>query len=88
MPSSWSFAPGSGHQGRPPASPPPPSAPAPANHEVPFFDPAEHTVDEVKAFVTEYPTMASAILEAEQAGKARVTLVEWLEGPQSGDAGV
>ena len=43
------------------------------------FDPAAHTVDEVKAYVEAYPDYAPDILEAEQDGKNRVTLVEWLD---------
>lgn len=44
------------------------------------FDPTDHTVDDVKAHVDANPDELDAILAAEQAGKARVTLVEWLEG--------
>lgn len=43
------------------------------------FDPSAHTVDAVKAYVTEHPDYVTEILEAEEAGKARVTLVEWLD---------
>jgi hypothetical protein len=42
------------------------------------FDPAEHTIDEVKAFVADWPDSRADVLEAEEAGKNRVTLVEWL----------
>jgi hypothetical protein len=43
------------------------------------FNPSSHTVDEVKAYVTENPDYLTEILEAEQEGKARVTLIEWLD---------
>jgi hypothetical protein len=43
------------------------------------FDPADHTVDDVKAYVGEHPGERQAILDAETAGKNRVTLVDWLE---------
>lgn len=44
------------------------------------FDPSEHTIDEVKDYVDAHPDEVDAVLNAEQAGKGRVTLVEWLEG--------
>lgn len=44
------------------------------------FDPADHTIDEVKAHVNENPDQTQAVLDAELDGKNRVTLVEWLEG--------
>jgi hypothetical protein len=43
------------------------------------YDPGEYTVDEVKAYVEENPDQAQQVLMAEQAGKARVTLIDWLE---------
>jgi hypothetical protein len=43
------------------------------------FDPAEHTIDEVKDYVTAYPQDADAILEAELDGKDRSGLTSWLE---------
>jgi len=43
------------------------------------FDPGEHTVDEVKAWVEANPDYATDVSEAEAAGKNRVTLVEWLD---------
>ena len=42
--------------------------------------PGEHTVDEVKAYVDEHPDERQAVLDAEAAGKNRVTLVDWLRG--------
>jgi hypothetical protein len=42
------------------------------------FDPADHTIDEVKAFVTDWPDSRDDVLEAEEGGKNRVTLVDWL----------
>jgi hypothetical protein len=43
------------------------------------YDPAAHTIDEVKEFVTEHPEEISDIYDTEEAGKARVTLLEWLQ---------
>jgi hypothetical protein len=43
------------------------------------FDPADHTVDEVKAFVTANPETAGVIAEVELFGKARSGLLAWLE---------
>src|SRR5262245_35538463 len=43
------------------------------------YDPGEHTVDEVKEYVTANPDQADEVLAAEQAGQNRVTLVSWLE---------
>lgn len=46
------------------------------------YDPGEHTVDEVKEYVGDNPDQTDEVLAAEQAGKNRSTLVEWLEaGP-------
>lgn len=42
------------------------------------FDPADHTVDDVKAWVEANPDYAADVLEAEEGGKNRVTLVDWL----------
>lgn len=38
------------------------------------FDPAEHTVDEVKAFVAEHPELAEPVVAAEKAGKNRSSI--------------
>jgi len=43
------------------------------------FDPGEHTVDEVKAWVEANPDYAADVSEAEAAGKNRSTLVDWLD---------
>ena len=43
------------------------------------YDPAAHTVDEVKEFVTEHPDELQDIYDAEVAGKNRATLITWLE---------
>jgi hypothetical protein len=43
------------------------------------FDPADHTVGDVEAYVDEHPDELGAVLDAERAGKNRVTLVEALE---------
>ena len=42
------------------------------------YDPSEHTVSEVEEYVIENPEEAQAVLEAEEAGKNRVTLVNYL----------
>lgn len=47
------------------------------------FDPGEHTVADVIAYVAEFPDSRAAVLDAEKAGKNRVTLVEQLEQPPS-----
>ena len=39
------------------------------------FDPGEHTVAEVEAYLDEHPDERDDVLEAERAGKCRVTLV-------------
>jgi hypothetical protein len=46
------------------------------------YDPAEHTIDEVHAYLAEHPDEQAAVLSAEQArgDDARVTLVNSLEG--------
>lgn len=44
----------------------------------PTFDPSEHTVTEVLAYVDEHPDEAAAILAAEQAGKARKGITDAL----------
>lgn len=43
------------------------------------FDPADHTVEEVKEHVEEHPEQAEEILEAELEGEDRSTLVPTLE---------
>lgn len=48
------------------------------------YDPSEHNVDEVKAYVEENPAEAKSVLEAEKAGKDRSTLVAHLEGVVDG----
>ena len=42
------------------------------------FDPGEHTIAEVQAYVNEHPDELDAIYAAEQTGKARSTLLDWL----------
>lgn len=42
------------------------------------YDPSEHTVDEVLAYVAEHPDEADEIREAEEAGKGRVTILDKL----------
>lgn len=40
------------------------------------FDPTEHTVEEVQAYLAEHPDQREAVLAAEKEGKARKTVVE------------
>lgn len=61
---------------------PEPQAPTEPRGEA--YDPGEHTVNEVKAYVEDNPDEAQAVLDAEQAGENRVTLVAWLEGQAEG----
>lgn len=42
------------------------------------YDPAQHNVDEVLAYVAEHPDERQPILDAETAGQARKTLLEAL----------
>lgn len=42
------------------------------------FDPADHTVGEVKTYVNENPDKADAVRLSESGGRQRVTLIEWL----------
>jgi hypothetical protein len=42
------------------------------------YDPGAHTVPEVEEFANEHPDQWGEILAAEQAGKDRITLVDWL----------
>jgi hypothetical protein len=44
-----------------------------------FFDPGNFTVQEVEDYVNANPDQAIDVLDAEEAGKNRVTLVAWLE---------
>lgn len=57
--------------GRAPAPPPPGGEVA--------YDPADYTVEDVKAYVEDHPDEAAAVLDAERAGSDRSTLVSWLE---------
>lgn len=62
--------------------PPPPDDRPVSTGEEPqqaMYDPGEYTVEEVKGYVEENPDQAEQVLAAEQEGKARVTLVDWLE---------
>jgi hypothetical protein len=51
------------------------------------YDPADHTVDDVKAHVEANPDQADAILELELNGKGRSGLLSWLEQFTAGDEG-
>jgi hypothetical protein len=53
---------------------------ADAQSEVsPVDDPGGFTVAQVEEWVADNPEMVDAVLAAEEAGKARTTLVAWLE---------
>lgn len=43
------------------------------------YNPGDHKVDEIKAYVEEHPEEAQAVLEAEQGGENRSTLVKALQ---------
>jgi hypothetical protein len=45
-----------------------------------LFDPAEHTIDQVKAYVNDHLDDAQRVYDAELDGKARATLLAWLTG--------
>jgi hypothetical protein len=49
------------------------------------FDPGDYTIDEVKAYVGENPDQIEEVLAAEEAGKNRVTLVDWLVAQGAGE---
>lgn len=49
------------------------------------FDVDAASIPEVKDFVTEFTETLADVLAAEQAGKNRVTLVEWLNQQTSGN---
>ena len=53
--------------------------------EAELYDPDEHTVSEVEAYVADHPDERDAILAAERAGKNRRTLIAALEGASGGD---
>jgi hypothetical protein len=53
-----------------PGAEPPPVRPPAAR-----FDPGEHTVADVEAYIAKHPDQADAVLAAEKSGKARTTLV-------------
>jgi hypothetical protein len=42
------------------------------------FDPAAHTIAEVQSYVEHNPAQCKAVYAAEEAGKARVRLLDWL----------
>lgn len=42
------------------------------------FDPADHTVDEVKKYIADHPDEVQRVYDLEVDGKARTTLLDWL----------
>jgi hypothetical protein len=42
------------------------------------FDPGDHSIADVKAYIEANPDELDDVLAAEEAGKGRVTLIEWL----------
>ena len=53
----------------------PAAAPAPKAEAREAFDPGDHTVAEVEAYLADHPDETAAVLKAEKAGKNRQTLV-------------
>jgi hypothetical protein len=51
---------------------------APANGNGDYFDPADYTIDEVMAWIEDNPDELENLIAAEEAGKARVTLLAQL----------
>jgi hypothetical protein len=49
------------------------------------FDPADHNAEDVKAYVTEHPEQANAILELELNGKQRSGVMSFIENFDSED---
>jgi hypothetical protein len=47
------------------------------------FDPSANSVADVKAYVEANPDERDTVLAAEQAGKGRVTLIDWLSADGS-----
>lgn len=43
--------------------------------EAPAYEPSEHTVDEVRAYLAENPDQTETVLDRERAGKSRVSLI-------------
>ena len=52
--------------------------PRPVVAEPGDFNPADHTIEEIKKYVGDYPDEAQRIYDAEYGGKARQTLLDWL----------
>lgn len=52
--------------------------PAPSSAGSATYDPGDHTVTDVKEWVTAHPDQRDAVLDAEEAGKNRSTLIQWL----------
>lgn len=63
----------------------PADEPAEPTSEPESFDPAEHNIDDVQAYVADHADELDAILAAERDGKNRSTLLEWLIGRTEGD---
>lgn len=51
------------------------------------FDPADHNVDDVKAYVEAHPEAAEAILELEENGKQRSGVMSFIENFDAEDEG-
>jgi hypothetical protein len=60
----------------------PPEALGMEAQPVTAYDPAENTVEHVKGHVGEFPDDLDRVLDAEREGKARTTLIAWLEQEQ------
>lgn len=42
------------------------------------FDPGDHNIEDVKKYVTDHPDEVQRIYDAEEAGKGRSSLLDWL----------
>lgn len=61
------------------AAPPDEEEEVVGDDEEEIFDPADYTVAEVEEYATENPDQIEDLIEAEEAGKNRSTLIAWLE---------
>ncbi|HEY9376668.1 MAG TPA: hypothetical protein VIQ02_06180 [Jiangellaceae bacterium] len=78
-----SFREGDEWQGEAPPIPDPQTAPKPEPKPEPEpepeeYDPGAHTIADVQKYVTEHPDELDAVYDAEENGKGRITLLDWL----------
>lgn len=53
-------------------------APDPVVETTEAFDPSDHSVADVKAYIDEHPDETQRVYDAESEGKARSSLLDWL----------